>query len=82
MLAYKAMGPEFEKVPHEALRVLREKDAAATVGTILVFYKHTVRALQRWGVWNPRLALLDEPPFDSQSERRSAPDEKGKCVVS
>ncbi len=68
MKAHRRLGPEFKGFVLGASRRFKHK-GKALLPSILLQYKHVVANLQRRGVWDPSLALLDEPDF----ERMPAP---------
>jgi radical SAM superfamily enzyme YgiQ (UPF0313 family) len=57
---FKALGPEFERMPREGARLFARKDFSH-LGTALIFYFHIVRLLRHWQVWDPELARAAEP---------------------
>jgi hypothetical protein len=61
--AYERLGPDFARVPREAVLLFRGRDTAA-LGTALIFYKSVVSVLRRWELWDPALARLAEPAFE------------------
>lgn len=62
--AYDKLGPEFRRVPREAVKLCRGKDASM-LGGAMAFHVHNVRVLQQQGMWSPTLARLDAPDFES-----------------
>jgi radical SAM superfamily enzyme YgiQ (UPF0313 family) len=58
--AYRDLGPEFERLPEQMARLLRDRDQNHLTH-VLLFYFNVVRMLQRWGVWNPAMATLPTP---------------------
>ena len=62
--SYAALGTDMRDVPVTAARLFRGRDLHG-LRTALVFYRSAVGVLRRWGVWDPRLAELDQPEFRS-----------------
>jgi radical SAM superfamily enzyme YgiQ (UPF0313 family) len=62
--AYHDLGPEFRRVPVEAVKLCHGKEATM-LGTALIFHIHNVRVLRKQGMWNPALAQRSAPDFDS-----------------
>ena len=61
--AYDGLGPEFRNIPRDAIRLFHRKNIDG-ISTALVFYKHVVCVIRKWNLWNPALALIDEPDFE------------------
>ena len=62
--SYNDLGPEFRHIPRQAVKLFRGKDTNI-LGSILFAYKHMLRVFQQRGVWDPSLAQLDAPDFES-----------------
>lgn len=62
--SYARLGSETRELPLDAARLFRNRDTYG-LRTALVFYRSAVGVMQRWGVWNPRLAALSRPDFRS-----------------
>jgi radical SAM superfamily enzyme YgiQ (UPF0313 family) len=65
---YERMGPEFRTLPRRAIKLFRAKDTTV-LGGALVFYCHVVKLLKRWDIWDPALALAEQPDFDGAAAR-------------
>jgi radical SAM superfamily enzyme YgiQ (UPF0313 family) len=62
--SFERLGPEFSRVPREALKLFRGKDTHS-LGTALIFYKSVVSMLRKEGLWDQALARLESPDFQS-----------------
>jgi len=62
MKAHRRLGPDFNGFVVAASRRFKGKNKAL-LPTILLQYKHVVANLQRRGIWDPKLAALEEPDF-------------------
>jgi radical SAM superfamily enzyme YgiQ (UPF0313 family) len=65
--AYEALGPEFRRVPREAVRLFHGKDGTVLTSA-LIFHVHNVRILQKQRLWDAALAELEAPDFESLGE--------------
>ena len=62
--AYADLGAEFRSVPREAVKLFHGKDGHG-LGLSLIIHVHNVRILRKQGLWDPRLAELEAPDFES-----------------
>jgi radical SAM superfamily enzyme YgiQ (UPF0313 family) len=62
--SYASLGSDMREVPIQAARLFRGRDTYG-LRMALVFYRSAVGVLRRWGVWDPRLAMLSVPDFRS-----------------
>lgn len=64
MRAFEGLGPEFRRVPREAVKLFHGKDGSG-LGTALITCVQNVRVLQKQGLWDAALARLEAPDFTS-----------------
>jgi radical SAM superfamily enzyme YgiQ (UPF0313 family) len=62
--SFTRMGPEFASMPRQSIRWFRRKDIDG-LAAALTFYKQVVSVLQRWQVWDEKLAQASAPDFSN-----------------
>jgi hypothetical protein len=65
--AYADLGVEFRRVPGQGVKLFHGKDVHV-LGLPLIIHVHNVRILRKQGLWNPTLAELEAPDFESLGE--------------
>ena len=64
--SYAGLGSDLRDVPLASARLFLGRDTHG-LRTALVFYRSAVGVLRRWGVWDPRQAVLAEPEFSGMN---------------
>jgi radical SAM superfamily enzyme YgiQ (UPF0313 family) len=78
--SYEQLGPEFQTIVRDTVRLFRKKDTQ-TLCSALIFYKHVVCMLRKWGIWDPSQACLDSPDFGCGTEESNHAGKRSGAAI-